>query len=371
MGVFRKYRDKNGNPTGPWFIQYPVERDPATGKIKYKTKRASWKKKKAREIFRKKQDEFYEKERLGITADPDMTFDQLISWGLGQEVMKAKESARDDIARASHLKTHFGYCKASQITPLMVDNFRAKMRRTASKKTGEPFSGTTVNKMISLARRIYYLGMDAGIITTNPFARRGAFKEPATGKYIPDEQFWSIYKFLPDYMKAPTLTAYMTGMRRGEILGLGWERVDVAKGLIDLSTEDTKTEEPRRIYFGNVPKLRDMFAELASGNSRVGYVFTWNGKPIQPMQAYRKFGKGCELAGVGPYRFHDLRHTFNTNMRRAGVDQVAIMKITGHKTLNMFIRYSHVDGDEGKAAMAKLSSHLAQDVDTQNTRDGE
>lgn len=37
--------------------------------------------------------------------------------------------------------------------------------------------------------------------------------------------------------------ASMTGMRRGEILSLGWERVDVAKGLIDLSTEDTKTEE--------------------------------------------------------------------------------------------------------------------------------
>lgn len=87
------------------------------------------------------------------------------------------------------------------------------------------------------------------------------------------------------------------------------------------------------------------------------------------MQAYRKFGKACELAGVGPYRFHDLRPTFNTNMRRAGGDQIAIMKITGHKTLNMLIRYSHVDGDEGKAAMAKPSSHLARDVDTLEARD--
>ena len=78
MGVFRKYRDKNGNPTGPWFIQYPVERDPATGKIKYRTKKASWQKKNAQKMFRKKHDEFYDRERLGITADPDLTFDQLI-----------------------------------------------------------------------------------------------------------------------------------------------------------------------------------------------------------------------------------------------------------------------------------------------------
>jgi hypothetical protein len=164
MGVFRKYRDANGKPTGPWFIQYPVGRDPKSGKMRYTTKKASWQKKKAREIFRKKHDEFYQKERLGVTVDPELTFKELISWGLDQEVMRVKASAADDVTRAGHLISHFGNLKAVQITPLMVDNFRVKMKRTISKSTGRAYSGTTINKMITLARRIYYLGMDAGIV---------------------------------------------------------------------------------------------------------------------------------------------------------------------------------------------------------------
>ena len=101
MGVFSKYRDSSGKPTGPWFVQYPVGRDPSTGRITYRTKKASWQKKRAQQILRKLQDEFYEKERLGIAADPDLTFGQLMEWGLEQEVMKAKGSYSDDNQRAN------------------------------------------------------------------------------------------------------------------------------------------------------------------------------------------------------------------------------------------------------------------------------
>jgi hypothetical protein len=63
MGVFRKSKDKNGKPTGPWYVQYPASRD-SKGKIKYKTLKASWQKKKAQELLRKKQEEFNEAEGL-------------------------------------------------------------------------------------------------------------------------------------------------------------------------------------------------------------------------------------------------------------------------------------------------------------------
>jgi integrase len=57
-------------------------------------------------------------------------------------------------------------------------------------------------------------------------------------------------------------------------------------------------------------------------------------------------------ACVRPYRLHDLRHTFNTNMSKAGVKDAVVMKLTGHKTLEMFLRYSHLDREcpSGKPA---------------------
>ncbi len=207
MGIFQRYikTDTNGNPVigkngkpvreGPWFIQYPHERDPQTGKVKYRTEKASFSKKKAEKMFRAKCDAFQEMEKFGVQIDTEMTFSALIDWGLKQEVMKDKASASDDVARAVHLKTYFGDSKAVQITPLNVDNFRIKMRQTISERTKKPFSGSTINKMVSLARRIYYLGMDQGIVKSNPFARRGAFKEEPKGQYIPEKEFWVIYKY--------------------------------------------------------------------------------------------------------------------------------------------------------------------------------
>ena len=85
-----------------------------------------------------------------------------------------------------------------------------------------------------------------------------------------------------------------------------------------------------------------------------------DGSPVPKWYIQRLFKKACLKAKVYPYRLHDLRHTFNTNMTKAGVDQVVIMKLTGHKTYEMFLRYSHLDKEQGESAMEKLNGLLSQ-----------
>jgi integrase len=372
MGIFQRYikKDRNGNQIigkdqkprreGPWFIQYPYARNPETGKIKYRTEKASFSKKKAQKMWQAKVDAFQEKEKFGVSIDPEMTFSDLVDWGLKQEVMQAKSSAEDDITRGKHLKAFFGECKAARITPLMVDNFRIRMTKTTSAKTGKYFSGSTINKMVSLGRRFYYLGMDARIVNHNPFARRGVFKEEPKGKYIPDSDFWKIYDGLVDYLKPVVVTAYNTGMRRGEILNLKWNRVNLFKGYIDLTPKDTKTKEPRIIYFSSNDELKRVFVEAAKNKRpKRNQVFVKpDDAPVPKWYMERLFKKACIDACVGPYRFHDLRHTFNTNMLKAGVSTKVIMKLTGHKTDAMFTRYTHLDEELGIDAMQKLVAFM-------------
>ena len=56
--------------------------------------------------------------------------------------------------------------------------------------------------------------------------------------------------------------------------------------------------------------------------------------------------------------FHDLRHTYNTNMRKAGVPDSVIMAITGHSTREMFDRYNTVDNEDTRKAVDQSEKHL-------------
>jgi len=85
------------------------------------------------------------------------------------------------------------------------------------------------------------------------------------------------------------------------------------------------------------------------------HVFQFRGKPITDLRSGLR--EACKDAGItygrfekSGFIFHDLRHTFNTNMRKAGVPESVIMRITGHSTRAMFDRYNTIDeGDLRKA----------------------
>jgi len=79
------------------------------------------------------------------------------------------------------------------------------------------------------------------------------------------------------------------------------------------------------------------------------HVFLVGGKSVQSIKT--AFNAACRRAEVKGFRFHDFRHTAITNMRRAGIDHLTIMRITGHKTLEVFKRYnSFLEGDLRDAA---------------------
>ncbi len=83
------------------------------------------------------------------------------------------------------------------------------------------------------------------------------------------------------------------------------------------------------------------------------------GKPIQSIKIV--LAHDLKAAEIEDFQFHDLRHTFVSNARKAGVDRTVIMKLTGHKTLAMFTRYNTVDQADAKDAMEKLEGHYAKE----------
>ncbi len=125
-----------------------------------------------------------------------------------------------------------------------------------------------------------------------------------------------------------------------------------------MGAEDTKTSESRVIY------LNDAALEIIEEAGKVralehNRVFTYKGRPLRSVKTC--LTRACREVGIMNFRFHDLRHTFNTNLRRAGVHHSVIMKLTGHKTAAMFHRYNTVDAEDARKAYQKFDTFLSQE----------
>jgi integrase len=146
-------------------------------------------------------------------------------------------------------------------------------------------------------------------------------------------------------------------MRRGEILGLTWDKVDLKSGFIRLRGEDTQSGEGRLIPLDLFPGLQGMFKELHKTRAlHESHVFLHGCQPILSLK--EAFKAACKRAGIKNFRFHDFRHTAITNMRRAGIDPLTIMQISGHKTMVCFTRYNSFRETDLRAGADKANTYL-------------
>ncbi len=143
--------------------------------------------------------------------------------------------------------------------------------------------------------------------------------------------------------------AIETGMRRGEIASLTWEVVDLKKRTILLS--DTKNGERRLVplskeavrILSDLPRSLDgELWGIEAGWITKGFLEALN-------RARKSYVKECEEKGAKPdrtfltnLRFHDLRHEATSRFFEKGLNPMEVSAITGHKTLQMLRRYTHL-----------------------------
>jgi integrase len=121
--------------------------------------------------------------------------------------------------------------------------------------------------MVALAKRIYNLAVREDMALKNPCWKVAMLKEDnRRDRTLTLGEFERLVGELPEHTIRIAYLAYYTGMRRGEILGLTWERVNMREGFIDLEPRDTKNSERRRLYFNDV--LWSIFREVYARKGR-------------------------------------------------------------------------------------------------------
>lgn len=146
-------------------------------------------------------------------------------------------------------------------------------------------------------------------------------------------------------LKPIVITALNTGMRRGEMLSLTWDKVDLTHGFILL--DRTKNDDRREI-----PINQSLAAALNELTRRVDvpYVFYNPNTGDRYHDIKKGFKTACKKAEIKDFRFHDLRHTFASHLVMSGVDLATVKDLLGHKNINMTLRYAHLaPGHKAKA----------------------
>ncbi len=172
-------------------------------------------------------------------------------------------------------------------------------------------------------------------------------------RYLAKDECDRLIEVCDKHLKPIVIAALHTGMRKGEILGLKWDNVDLKHGFILL--DRTKNGERREIPISQTLKsvLQGIIRRLD-----VPFVFydTETGKPFRNVQ--RSFNSALKRAKISDFRFHDLRHTFASQLVMAGIDLTTVRELLGHKTLTMTLRYAHLAPSHKVKALEILNETL-------------
>jgi len=134
-----------------------------------------------------------------------------------------------------------------------------------------------------------------------------------------------------------------TGMRLSEVLGLRWDEVDLARGVIRLPGERTKNGCSRTVPLNE--HARKVLQDAALKRlEKCPLVFHVHGRPIKSIRD--GFDAACTRTGLKDFHVHDLRHCFASALAMCGVPLQAIGELLGHKTMSMTQRYyAHLSPD--------------------------
>lgn len=220
-----------------------------------------------------------------------------------------------------------------------------RRKRHAEKKVTD----TTVNRDLEALRHILFWAADEGLLLSNPLARMKMTPERGKPRIVlplADEQ--KLLAAAAPHLRPIVIAAIDTGMRRGELLNQLWEHVDWGRRLLFVTRSKTAGGEGREIPF-----TERLAAMLSQSRKQKGVLFTYEDNPIAQVKTAWK--AAIRRAGIRCYRFHDLRHTFNTRLMEAGVMQEVRKALMGHSSgqeVNSI--YTHVELPAKREAIRKL-----------------
>lgn len=273
-------------------------------------------------------------------------FDDMVKEFLERHA-KARRAYPSFESNAEILKGYFSGKMLQEIGPKAIEDFRAA-------RLAEGVSEATINRQRSTLSKIFNCAIDWGYYCgENPVRRVKPYDEsPGRVRFLSADEAAMLIEKSTTYLRPIVVTALHTGGRRGEILALRWEDVDLGRGVLYFDQTNTKSGKQRELPID--PELAAVLREQKKVRSITGdareYVFTWRGRAVSCITT--AFEKARERAGLGEdVTLHTLRHTFASWYMINGGDLYRLQKYLGHSEIALTQRYAHLSPDYMKAGV--------------------
>ena len=268
-----------------------------------------------------------------------------------------------------HIVPHIGTVKLQKLSGSQVNALYAKLAENGKKDAKTGPSAMTIHHVHACLHKACKDAVRWGRIGRNPLDAADPPRKKGDGtkemQTWTKEQLGAFLKSIADERLSPLWhTIAMTGMRRGEAIGLRWSDVDLEAGRLavrralipsgrEVIVSEPKTAKGRRVIAldpGTVEVLKaqatrqlDEQREWDEAWVETGVVFTAeNGAALDPESVSRYWRQAVKKAMLPKIRLHDLRHTHATLALQAGVHPKVVSERLGHATVSITLdTYSH------------------------------
>ncbi len=274
---------------------------------------------------------------------------------------KELKSWRSVAGYLKQLKEFFGARYLSEINPALIDEFK-QLRKS---KGDQP---ATIVRKLNILKRMFNLAKKRWMWVKDVPPIEGIAKaDKKRLRYLSFEEYHKLLEKCDGWLRNIIIVAAWTGLRKGNVLNLKRNQVNIFARTISLEGSETKNGENLIIPVAS-PALEVLKEALKVTRINSPYVFCHeDGKPFTAMQVQRVFKEALKRAEIEDFRFHDLRHCFASWNRQAGVDLDTLADLMGHKDTRMTRRYAHIGPKHLANAISQLersygefSTNLAQ-----------
>jgi len=256
-------------------------------------------------------------------------------------------SYKRDIYLINNLNELFANDCLEDITPIKIEQYKEK-------RLTEEAKPATVNRELACLKCMFNKAIEWGRMTDNPFRGVKLLKENnKIVRFLEKEEIRKLIDCCADHLRPIVIVALNTGMRKGEILGLKWRDINFHTDIITL--KDTKSGKEHNVYMNELTK--DTLISVLK-NPESPYVFCHiDGTPYYNVR--KSFETALKKANIIGFRFHDLRHTFASQLIMAGIDIMTVSESLGHSSIQVTERYAHLSPSHKRRASDVLGAIFA------------